>query len=384
MKRIQNSLFFGFTAGFFVLIGFVMALVLVPQLTGSVAEAIESAAPPQIVGSNLLEEQERVYTEIYNTVAPSVVSISISVRRSANSLFTPISSGSGFVIDSAGHIVTNYHVVSTTDQAGEVIGEDGEVRVEVSMFDGTLATAEVVGLDPDSDLAVIRVDLSADRLRPVVMGNSDALAVGQLAFAIGNPFSNDWTLTTGIISALNRSIVGLNSFSIGGVIQTDTAINPGNSGGPLLNMRGEVIGVNSQIESETRSNSGIGFAVPSNLVAKVARSLIERGAIQYSYIGIQSRPIDLNLIENFNLPNNIRGIAIQQVLPNTPAARAGIRSFGNGQVDVLTAINGRPVSDFDEMIGYLAINTNPGDTITVTIYRNGEVLQLPVTLTNRP
>jgi S1-C subfamily serine protease len=384
MKRIQNSLISGITAGLLIVAGFTLALLLVPRLTGSVVEAIDSAAPPQIVGSTLLEEQERVYTEIYNTVAPSVVSISISARRSANGLFSPISSGSGFVIDTAGHIVTNYHVVSTTDQADEVLGENGEIRVEVSMFDGTLATAEVVGTDPDSDLAVIRVNISPERLRPVTIGNSDALSVGQLVFAIGNPFSNDWTLTTGIVSALNRSIVGLNSFSIGGVIQTDAAINPGNSGGPLVNMRGEVIGVNSQIESETRSNSGIGFAVPSNLVAKVASNLIARGRIEYSYIGIQSRPIDLNMIEAFNLPNNIRGVAIQQVLPNTPAARAGLQGFGSSTIDILTAINGRPVTDFDEMIGYLAINTNPGDTITVTVYRNGQVLQLPVTLTNRP
>jgi 2-alkenal reductase len=359
-------------AALFLTIGFISALVFVPQLTGQLAGAIDDIPAPDIAESNILLEQERIFNEIYNKVSPAVVAITTAARPAENSNFLPVATGSGFVVDTDGHIVTNYHVV--TDAS----------RVEVALYDGTIARADVVGEDPDSDIAVIRlVDVPPDRIHPVAFADSDQLRVGQTVLALGNPFQNDWTLTSGIISALNRRIIGLSSYSIGGVIQTDAAINPGNSGGPLLNLRGEVIGVNSQIESETRSNSGVGFAVPSNLVRKVASSLIDNGSIEYSYIGISSREIDLDLIEQFSLPNNIRGVAVRQVLPDTPAASAGLHSIGNSTIDVITAINGRPVADFDEMIGYLSINTNPGDSVTLTVYRNGEVLELTVTLTSR-
>jgi len=334
-----------------------------------------NAAPPApnlaIDSTDYLNETERIFAGIYETVAPSVVSISISASTRGQG-FVQTASGSGFVIDLEGHIVTNFHVV------------EGAERIEIGMFDGTITEARLVAPDADSDLAVLKIDVPQDRLRPIRFANSDALRVGQAALALGNPFNNDWTLTSGIISALNRSIVGLNRFSIGGVIQTDTAINPGNSGGPLVNLQGELIGVNSQIESEVRANSGVGFAVPSNLVAKVARSLIQEGRMRYSYLGISSRPIDLDLMRSFNLPDNLRGVAVLQADSNFPAGQAGVQSISNNSVDVITAIDGRPVRDFDEMIGWLAINTTPGQTITLTIYRSGQVLNLPVTLTERP
>jgi S1-C subfamily serine protease len=372
MKSIRQSLSLVMLAIIFLSLGMVLTLMLLPQFSGRVASAIDDIPAPQIATSDILSEQERVFNEVYSIVSRSVVSITIAVQPDANTAFEPISGGSGFVVDTQGHIVTNYHVIA------------GDGRIEVAMYDGTIALAEVVGEDPSSDIAVIRVqNVPADRLHPVSFGNSNDLQVGQTVLALGNPFQNDWTLTTGIISALNRRIFGLNRNSIGGVIQTDAAINPGNSGGPLLNLNGEVIGVNSQINSETRSNSGIGFAVPSNLVRKVATSLIETGAIQYSFIGIRYYDITLDLILQYNLPNNIRGVAIDEVLPNTPAATAGLQSDSATSIDIVTAINGLPVSDFDEMIGYLAINTNPGDTVTLTVYRNGQILELPVTLTSR-
>jgi S1-C subfamily serine protease len=260
------------------------------------------------------------------------------------------------------------------------------------MFDGTRVSAEIVGTDPDSDVAVLKVDVGQDRLRPLALGDSDDLAVGEAVLAIGNPFARDWTLTSGIISALNRSIQGLNRYSIGGIIQTDAAINPGNSGGPLLNLQGEVIGINSQIAPRVVSqmgelaiqNSGVGFAIPSNLVKRVAQEIITEGRAHYSFLGIGSRPIDLELIEEYDLPNNIRGVAVEEANANLPAAQAGIEPMSNDSIDIVTSINGRQIKDFDDMIGYLAIHTRPGETVTLTIYRQGQTLTIPVTLTERP
>lgn len=369
MNRLRQSIPVLYHATLLIALGFMAALLIMPQLSGASA----NAAPPQLIGSDLLNEQERVFTEIYNTVAPSVVAITVGQQNptTEDEQIVPVSTGSGFVIDTLGHIVTNYHVVQGAD------------RIAVSFFDGTITRARVVGQDPDSDIAVIRVDVPAANLRPVTFANSDQLQVGQVAVAIGNPFQRDWTLTTGIISGLNRSIVGLGGFSIGAVIQTDAAINPGNSGGPLLNLRGEVIGVNSQIESGTRANSGVGFAVPSNLVNRVATQLISTGRMEYSFIGIGSLTISLDIIEQFSLPNNLRGVAVRQVLPNTPAANAGLQSPSQTSIDVITAINGVTFDSFEEMIGYLAIYTSPGQQVTLTVYRDGQLLSLPMTLIAR-
>ncbi|MEO1165779.1 MAG: PDZ domain-containing protein, partial [Chloroflexota bacterium] len=162
------------------------------------------------------------------------------------------------------------------------------------------------------------------------------------------------------------------------------AINPGNSGGPLLNLDGEVIGVNSQINSESGVSSGIGFAVPSNLAQRVALTLIAEGTVEYSFIGIQSLPVDLDLMNAFELPNNLRGVAVLAIFEGMPAADAGVQGLSNTGVDIITAIDDTPVADFDELIGYLAINTVPGDTVTLTIYRDDEFVEIPVTLTERP
>lgn len=350
-------------------IGFIFGL----AESSSAAVNVPFARVPLKIESELINETERVFSEIYNRVAPGVVSITTARRATADSnTFFNASTGSGFVVDMTGHIVTNFHVIEGAD------------RLEIRFFDGTITRGEIVGTDPDSDLAVIRVDVPAERLRPVPLADSNQLFVGQTVLAIGNPFDNNWTLTTGIISALNRRIVGLGSYAIGGVIQTDAAINPGNSGGPLLNLDGEVIGVNSQIESQSRVNSGVGFAAPSNLVDRVMVDLIAEGTVRYSYIGITNREIDLDLIENFRLPDNIQGVAVRQALDGSPAAVGGIRTIGNNSIDVITAINGEPMRDFDQMVGWLAINTTPGETVNLTVYRSGDVLNIPVTLSERP
>lgn len=345
---------------------------------------------PVVLPTNVTEE-EVTLSQLYQTVTPSVVSINVTARHPAvqgdfdfgDELIE--GTGTGFVIDTEGHIVTNAHVV------------EGATRVEVNFIDGTIVRGEIVGLDLDSDLAVVRVSLPAEQLRPLAFANSDELFIGQEVVAVGSPFNQPWTMTTGIISALNRSIRGLNQYSIGSVIQTDAAINPGNSGGPLLNLSGQVIGVNAQILSQSRSNSGVGFAIPANLTQRVAQTLITEGRVQYSYMGIGGQDINLAYIEALDLPNNARGVIVTGGDRRGPAGRANIqlppdsvRLNEDGvivptNVDIITAINGTPIMGMSSLIAYLAANTQPGDTIEVTLVRNGdETLTLPVTLAARP
>ncbi|MFW5691930.1 MAG: S1C family serine protease [Chloroflexota bacterium] len=318
---------------------------------------------------NTLVEIERSYADLYNQVAPSVVSINVDIFRGGT--WQPWSTGSGFVIDSTGHIVTNYHVVESGD------------RVVVKFLDGTITRAEVTGLDPSSDVALLRVDVAAEKLTPLRFANSSNLTVGQTTLAIGSPFGQDWTLTTGIISALNRTIEGLTQFDVGAVIQTDAAINPGNSGGPLLNINGEVIGINTQILSRERANSGVGFAVPSNLVQRVIQDLISAGQVDYSYLGISGVDINIDFIETYNLPNDVSGVAVTNVASGGPAAAGGLLPLSPEQVDVITAVDGQRVRGFDDLVAYLASSTRPGEAITMTVYRSGILVDLTIVLGSR-
>ncbi len=351
-------------------------------LTLGVVAASSAAA------SDLAQTVDTTYTQVYNQVSPSVVSINVVARQPNTGFFngqdnTVVGTGSGFVIDTDGHIVTNNHVV------------DGATSIEVNFFDGTLARAQVVGNDPDSDLAVLKVDLPAEKLHPVTFANSDELVIGQPVLAIGSPFGERWTLTSGIVSALDRTIQGLTNFSIGGVIQTDAAINPGNSGGPLLDLQGNIIGVNSQIMSDSRSSSGVGFSIPSNLVQRVAKQLIDNGKVSYSYLGIRGGDVTLDLIETLGLADDQRGVVVAEVSTGGPAAQAGLQAPGamkqvNGQqiptkLDIITAINGQPLTGIEDLISYLARNTAPGDTVKLTVLRDGkDTLDLGATLTPRP
>ena len=367
---LKGKLVFGKTLRLF--IGSVSLIAFGFILGGTFSTSV--ADEPGSVRAELITEAERLYSNVYNQVAPGVVSITTSSRGAGDNQFFADGAGSGFVVDKQGRIVTNFHVIDSAE------------RIEINFFDGTIVEASIVGTDPDSDLAVIQVNLPPEKLFPVPLGNSEDLLVGQSVLAMGNPFNKDWTLTNGIISALNRTIIGLNNYSIGGVIQTDAAINPGNSGGPLLNLRGEVIGVNSQIEllNGERQNAGVGYAIPSNLVSRVFSDIINFGHVQYSYIGITNRPIDLNLIAEAGLPNNIRGVAVRQVRPNTPAARGGLQTMGLNSIDVITAVDGVTIHSFDELVGYLSIYTRPGQTVQLTVYRAGAVVTLNVTLDVRP
>ncbi|MEZ4594145.1 MAG: trypsin-like peptidase domain-containing protein [Chloroflexota bacterium] len=302
--------------------------------------------------------------------------------------------GSGFVYDKEGHIITNNHVVADA------------IRVTVIFADDTEAEAEVIGTDPGSDLAVIKVDVDPDRLQPVTIGNSDELQVGQLVAAIGNPFGLAGSMTTGIISGLGRSLPsgasapGGGSFTIPEIIQTDTAINPGNSGGPLLNLNGEVIGVNTAIQTngtvigQTPSFGGISYVVPSNIVTQVVPQLIENGEIAYPWLGISGTTLDDDLARAMDLPIEQNGVLIFQVLEDSPAAEAGLQGSDeqiqiNGLNaiiggDIITKMNDETINDFDDLLTYIVRQTSVGQTITLEIIRDGEPQTIEVTLQARP
>jgi S1-C subfamily serine protease len=363
------------------LAAFALALAVVIFGSSLVANASSSTvfqAPAYVAQAQptYITDSERLLNTLYTRLTPSVVLINVDVTSANRG--SGQSTGSGFVIDQAGHIVTNNHVV------------DGASQIEVRFFDGRISRGEIVGVDPDSDLAVIRVDdVPAEALLPLTLGNSDGLYVGQEVIAIGAPFNQAWTMTTGIVSALDRSILGLTQFSIGSAIQTDAAINPGNSGGPLLNLSGEVIGVNSQIISRTNSSAGIGFAIPSNLVGRVAQQLIETGSVEYSYLGISGQEVNLQIVEALNLPNTTSGVVVTRVERDSPAAQAGLRNpVAQGNVitslDIITAVDGVPVSGMPDLVSYLASNTVPNQTVQLTVLRNGQTFVLNTMLSARP
>jgi 2-alkenal reductase len=330
--------------------------------------------------------------QLYASISPGIVNI-ITFPTNAPAGSLPLGQGSGFVIDNDGHIITNQHVIA----------EGGEI--EVDFPSGLKAWAELVGSDPDSDLAVLSVDVPADSLNPLPLGDSDRVQVGEFVIAIGNPFGLSGTMTVGIVSALDRTLDSERaaptggSFTAGDIIQTDAAINPGNSGGPLINLQGEVIGVNRAIRTDSSNptgtpiNSGIGFAVPINIVRRVAPVLIDRGEYDYPFLGISSLSEDvwnLKTLEAIELPSNALGAYVTCVTPNGPAAQAGVIGSGScdqsGLVpggDLITAIDGKPVLHFGDLLSYLINNAQPGDVVTLTILRREEPVDVDVTLSGR-
>lgn len=323
---------------------------------------------------------ETQFIDLYNRLNPSVVHIFIFDADNIG-----IGSGSGFVYDETGNIVTNNHVITGADSI-EVVFANGERRV-----------GSVVGTDIDSDLAVINVNSLPAGASPLPLGDSSSIQVGELVVAIGNPFGESGSMTIGIVSGLGRTLDSQRTvlggrFSIPQVIQTDAAINPGNSGGPLLNLNGEVIGVNSAINSLTGVNSGVGFSIPVNAVRKIAPSLVEQGEHDYSFIGITmtSEPFTLAQLEAFNLPpNGIYVTTVQGGSPgdeagligsNTDAQNAPLQSGG----DYIRAVDGVQLRTSAELLSYLVFETNPGDTVQLTVLRDGEEIMLPLTLGERP
>lgn len=334
----------------------------------------------QPVPVDLISSQDTLI-QLYQKANPGVVALRVLTTDGG-------SQGSGFVIDKEGHIITNYHVV------------ENEKELEVAFSSGLKVRGEVIGTDLDSDLAVIKVEAPQEELSPLTLGDSDQVKTGQMVVAIGNPFGLEGTMTTGIVSGLGRTIRSLHttttggSFTVGDVIQTDAAINPGNSGGPLLNLNGEVVGVNESIisNSDSPANSGVGFAISVNIVKRVITSLIEKGKYDYPYLGIVSAN-DLTLLqqEALGLPRST-GVYVTSVSPGGPAEKAGVHGGSSDSSidglpkggDLIIAIDGRPVVTFNDLIGYLVKQKKPGDTVVLTVLRDGKELQLSLTLDKRP
>ncbi|MCK6628870.1 MAG: trypsin-like peptidase domain-containing protein [Anaerolineae bacterium] len=365
----------------------------------------QAEAKPAAQEADILAAYENALSDIYAATLPSVVSIRVTQRVDRPSgLLNPFEFGNpdtpqseeqpreffdrglgtGFVWDTDGHIVTNHHVVADATD------------IEVIFANGQTVEAELLGSDPNADLAVIKVDLPASELQPVTLGDSDAVKVGQLTIAIGSPFGQEFTMTSGIVSAVGRTIRSGNAlFSIPEAIQTDASINPGNSGGPLLDREGAVIGINSQILSRTGSNTGIGFAVPINTAKQVVPTLIKGEDYEYAWLGISGGTLTPEVAEFMKLPEDTEGALVIDVTQDGPADKAGLVGSDKtltvaGQEyqlggDVITAINGQPIKTMDELISYLIQETRPGDTVELqVIHSDGQEETVSVTLGVRP
>ncbi len=351
------------------LLGAAAAFFAVPALVQSRSEA---APPRAIAPRGPLAADEVANIELFKKTAPSVVHItSLGVQRdmfSMNVQQVPRGTGTGFVWDDSGHIVTNYHVIQGANAA------------RVTLSDQSSYDAKLVGYFPDRDLAVLKIEAPKDKLPPIAVGSSRELAVGQRVYAIGNPFGLDQTLTTGIVSALNREIESFNGRTIRGVVQTDAAINPGNSGGPLIDSAGRLVGVNTQIASPSGASAGIGFAIPVDEVNRIVPRLIRDGRFLRPAIGISAGPATLQ--RALSLP---RGVALIQVLPGSPAARAGLAPFRRGPRgelvlgDVITAIDNEAVADLDDLLANLERH-QPGESVLLTLWRAGQIRKASVVL----
>jgi S1-C subfamily serine protease len=336
------------------------------------------ATPTPLSEANLapFDVEEQLITNLYDRARPSVVHV-IARVVTMSFFFGPTPSegtGSGFVVDDQGHIITNYHVI------------EGAESIEVIFADETRVPARVIGVDPLNDLAVLLPESLPPGTAPLELGTSADLRAGQRAIAIGNPFGLEQTLTTGVVSALGRPLQTADDAWIFNVIQTDTAINPGNSGGPLLDSRGRVIGVNTAIREGAE---GIGFAVPADTVRRVLPSLIEQGSYPHPWLGLLGYSINRELADTLKLPVD-RGVLVAQLYRNSPALQAGIRGaereaiVGNMRIllggDIITAINGQPVADWQEMLEYLELQTRAGDLARLSLLRDGQPLDVDVTL----
>jgi S1-C subfamily serine protease len=350
-------------------------------------EAMPRTAAPAV----FQQSAQRSINDIYRSSAPGVVHIDTATKvpQSSNPFFgnsfggsqTQRALGSGFVIDKAGHIVTNYHVVR------------GASTIQVSFSNNERIKATVVGVDPSTDVAVLKVDVKSRALKSLPLGNSDAVRVGDQVIAIGNPFGLDRSVTSGIVSAVQRRIEAPNQLSISHVIQTDAALNHGNSGGPLLNAQGEVIGVNAQIETggQSQGNVGIGFAIPINTVRTVAAELIKQGKVEHAFLGIEGKTLSPNIARLFHLPVS-SGVLVAAVRPNTGASQAGLKA-GTNQVtvegeswpaggDLIVKADGQSVGSIERLIDLIAAK-QPGDRVDLEVIRGSQRIHVTVKLGRR-
>jgi S1-C subfamily serine protease len=340
---------------------------------------VVTATPDANPDQALLDASEALIIHVYEKASPSVVHITSRVTQMDffGDLYPSEGTGSGFVLDKQGHIVTNNHVV------------EGAESVEVTLFDKTIVPAEIVGLDPLNDLAVIQIKVDDAKLHPVDMSFNGELKVGQWAIAIGNPFGLDWTLTQGVVSALGRPLQLSDSREIWDVIQTDAAINPGNSGGPLLNSRGQLIGVNSAMRQGAQN---IGFSIPLNTVQRVVPELIQNGRYRHPWLAFNGYSLTPELSRRLNLPVD-SGILIARIAQSGSAARAGLRGgsrqvvLGNSQLiiggDVLVAINGTSIDSNATMRKFLETQTHVGQEVELGFYRGDKLMTARATLDER-
>jgi S1-C subfamily serine protease len=348
-------------------------LAALPAWAQAPAKPRGGAAEPRAVSPRgALGAEEQVNIAVFKAGSPSTVHI--TTLQATRDLFTqnvtqmPRGTGSGFLWDERGHVVTNFHVIQ------------GASGARVTLADQSEWPADLAGAYPDRDLAVLRIKAPRERLKPIAIGSSRDLQVGQRVFAIGNPFGLDQTLTTGIISALNREIESVNERKIRHVIQTDAAINPGNSGGPLLDSAGRLIGVNTAIFSPSGASAGVGFAIPVDEVNRIVPRLIRDGRITRPALGLQTGSPQFHAA--LRLP---KGVAVLGVVPGSPAAAAGFQPFrrgGRGEIvpgDLITGIDGKPVATLDELLDVLEAH-QPGDTVTVTLLRAGRSTEIRVRL----
>ncbi len=343
-----------------------------------------------VQGQSATDPEAQIFRDLYTHINPSVVSL--NVRGPTTDQFGNASyeyaAGSGFIYDTKGHIVTNAHVVlSSTGQTVD--------QIEIIFSDNTQLYGKLVGLDVDSDIAVIQAQGDTSKYPPLPLADSNSVQAGDRVIAIGNPFGISGTMTQGIVSGVGRSVQGLNVYSIPDAIQTDAAINPGNSGGPLVNEAGQVIGINEQIASQVRQSSGVSFAIPSDIVKQAADALIQTGKIQHTYLGIAGTTTSLLTNNAMNVPAETHGALITGIRPNSPAAAAGLRGGSTditdeqGQNitvggDIITAVNGQPIARYEDLTTYLFTKTTVGQTVTLTILRNGQQQQVQVKLVARP
>ena len=375
-----------------------------PQAQAAGAQPIVTTMPvtaEQKSVAAIMPEQE-VLSALYDQASPSVVNIQVTISSAQQGSQSPESpfpfpfpfpfgqdngqgqqqaqpaqaEGSGFVYDTDGHIVTNNHVVAEADPD----------NIVVNFANGEWAMAKLVARDPQADLAVLQVTPPANmQLTPLKLAASDSLRVGYYVAAIGSPFGLAETMTTGVVSALGRSMptgegaTNGPTYSLPDLIQTDTAINPGNSGGPLLNLKGEVVGVNFAINSPVRANSGVGFAIPVSVVEKVVPALIKDGAYHYAYLGLAGQSITAALAQEKKLDDNTLGVYVAEVTKGGPAAKAGLQTD-----DIVTGIDNQPIHRFEDLLSYLFNSAAPEQKVTLHLIRDGKETTLDVTLGERP
>lgn len=358
------------------------------QISNTSREHVSAQIPPV---DNSTNTNSMSLPDLFTKVEKSVVQV--TEQDNSNELGSRL--GSGFVYDKDGHVITNYHVV--------VPGSNNNDELQVSFLDGNVYSAELVGFDQFADLAVIKVkNITSDKLTPLPLANSTNLRIGETVVAIGNPFGLSGSMTVGIVSGLGRLLPSnengenlgtTSSFSIPNIIQTDAAINPGNSGGPLIDTQGRAIGINTAIFSNTGVYSGVGFAIPSNTISKVAQSLIQTGSYRHPYIGIIGLSLTPDLAKQIGLTQT-KGFLVTSITKGSPAEKADLRTGTttktlNGRDfdvggDIILKIDNRDVTKIDDILAYLESQKHVGDKIHLTILRDNTIRELDLVLGEKP